>query len=143
MCINKDLKSAVTYPTEAYLQKTSLFMNSRVKLSKNLFNQLFPEQNSIEGVPEIIDNSSDSVKLEKDIIKMIEIIQENNLLPANLVEDCGLLNTFNGQAATLEQQYDLLHFRRIGEEANTSYINHQILRQTFAATMTIRRKKLL
>ena len=144
MCINKDLKTAITYPTEAYLQKTSLLMNCRVKLTKNFVNQLFPEKDSVHMEPTtIIDNSSEAVKCEKDIVKMTETITEVGLLPSNLMEDRGIVDTFNGQVATIEQQHDLLTFRAVGEEATETYITHQILRKSFTATTTIRRIKLL
>ena len=58
---------------------------------------------------------------------MTETITEVGLLPSNLTEDRGIVNTFNGQVATIEQQHDLLTFRAVGEEATETYITHQIL----------------
>ncbi len=120
-CINKDLKDAITYPTEAYLQKTSLFMNYRIKSTKNFLHQLFPDvYTSINSKPTIVDNTCESAKRENDIVIMTTTILDNNLLPRNFHDDRGLLNTFTGQVATLEQRHDLLNFRKVGEEATQS-----------------------
>ena len=72
-------------------------------------NQLFPEKESVHMEPTtIIDNS---VKCEKEMTAVV------GLLPSNLTEDRGIVNTFNGQVATIEQQHDLLTFRAVGKEA--------------------------
>uniref|UniRef100_A0A1X7U8W2 Uncharacterized protein n=1 Tax=Amphimedon queenslandica TaxID=400682 RepID=A0A1X7U8W2_AMPQE len=141
MCINKDMKSAVTYPTEQYLQKTSLFFNYRIKLSKSFLQQLFPQSCNTSNNSTIEDVSKDAFKKEKDIQLMICTIDESSLLPSTLQTDRGLINTFNGQKATAEQCHDMLNFRSIGEESVKNYIQKQLLGNS--NTTTIRRKKLL
>ena len=70
MCVNKDLKGAVVRPTEAYLQKTSLFFNYRIKAYKNLCKQLFSEKTITEKDLSILDTSMQAVKREKNIVQM-------------------------------------------------------------------------
>ena len=126
MCINRDIKEAIIRPTQAYLQKTSLFLNYRIKAYKLLMKQVFPEQNQAEEKPSIIDTSSESVKVEGNIIHMINEIATNNLLPLHVTR--GVLNTFTMQKATPEQQHDLLNFFEIGEKSFQFYVKYYILK---------------
>ena len=68
MCIIKDLKTAVARPTETFLQKTTLFFNHRIKLHKNLVQQLFPERGASHMQPiDILDNSPQAHQYEENV----------------------------------------------------------------------------
>ena len=60
---------------------------------------------------------------------MIDIAVEKKFFPCSLNHNCGLVNVFSGEIATLEQRQDLLSFRRVGTKHLEHYINLRILRQ--------------
>lgn len=137
MCVNKDMKSAVTYPTEQYLQKTSVFFNYRIKLTKSFLHQLFPQPLTTPNSNTIQDVSKESYKKKKDIQSMILTIEESGL-PSSLETNRGLVNTFDGQKASPEQCHDMLQFHNIGEESSKNYIQKQLLG---SSNITIHQKK--
>lgn len=144
MCINKDLKAAITYPTESYLQKTYSFFNYRIKLSSSFLSQIFPLGQKTNETKTIISKDAGIIKKEEIIVAMVATIAEHHLLPANVTSDRGLVNVFNRQQATTEQAHDMLNFRKIGNESTEVYIKHHIIGVSSASnTTTIRRKKLL
>ena len=129
MCINKDLKQAILRPTQAYLQKTSLFFNYRIELYKNILEQIFPEQTKTPQVVKALDLSAESIKVEGNINQMVKEILKADLLPTlNTSGNRGLVNPFSMQKATAEQQHDMLHFYHIGKQAFESYINYYLLK---------------
>ncbi len=91
----------------------------------------------------IVDNSQEAVKREQDISIMIKTVSESDLLPIDINEDRGLVNTFVGQKATPEQQHDLLNYREVGQQATHVYIQHNIIGRSSSISSTIRKKKLL
>ena len=143
MCINKDLKAAVTHPSHGYLQKTSLFFNCRIKAFKNLIQELFLEKFKDLKNPYIItDDTPYPQHLEENIQKMCTLISSNELVSIQQ-ENRGLLNVFTGQVTTPEQATDMLSFRCIGLEAFQQYINTWILQTPSCASAPVRCRKLL
>ena len=84
MCVNKDLKGAVVRPTQAYLQKTSLFFNYRVKLLKHFKAQLYPEEKISHIEPSIVSTDPASIKMYKNVLNIVKSILDAQLLPTQL-----------------------------------------------------------
>ena len=72
---------------------------------------------------------------------MISAIEECHLLPSELPKNRGLVNAFSGKKSN-EQTYDLLNFRKIGNDDLMQFIKHRILRQP-STSAPVRRHKLL
>ena len=143
MCINKDLKSAVIRPSKAYLQKTSLFFNYRIKAFKNIIQQLFPTD-LLEHckLKTIIDNTPHARHCEENIQTMCSLITGNKQF---ITQDNnrGLLNVFTNQVATPEQAHDMLSFRQIGLQAYQQYITTRILHTSSVINAPLRCHRLL
>ena len=115
MCINKDLKTAVVRPTKSYLQKTSLFFNYRIRLYKNLIQQLFPERLVQKTKPtDILDDSPQAYRYEMNVKQICAVAVANNLFSVQ-PNNRELLNVFTGQQATHEQTCDM-SFRQVGDK---------------------------
>lgn len=71
-----------------------------------------------------LDKSDESIRVEGNINQMVKEIIKADLLPLNLSNNRELLNPFNMQKATAEQQHDMLNFHKIGKQAFESYINY-------------------
>ena len=140
MCINKDMKAAVTHPTHGYLQKTSLFFNYRIKAFKNLVQMLFPEKSDkfmnsnmiTDGTP-YAKHSEENIQKIIDVNKLVSI-QEGNR---------GLVNVLSGQVATPEQTVDMLSFRDTGIQAFRQYVTTRIIQRPSHTNAPIRHQKLL
>jgi len=125
------MKAAIVGPSKAYLQKTSLFLRYRIAAHKNLLQQLFPTASSRQPqrdncsfttIPEVKER-------EDNITAMFKETECKCVLPHNISSNRGLGNFFSSKAATPEQAYDLLNFRKIGSNDLKLYIQHRVLRQ--------------
>ena len=134
MCINKDLKTAVARPTETYLQKTSLFFNHRIKLHKNLVQQLFPEREAsrMQSI-DTLDNSPQAHQYKENVKQICDLI---GLFPNNLENNRGLFNIFTSQLANHEQTNDMLSFYQIGETAYQNYVRYHTHASNFKREST-------
>ena len=141
MCINKDLKAAVVHPTQAYLQKTTLFLNNRIKAYKNLTQQLFPGRTDEDlGKNDIIDCTPNGKHQEDNIEQMCSVISSKKLFDLQL--NRGIVNVFSGQKATEEQATDMLSCHKIGTESFHNYIKYHILKQR-STNAPLRKHRLL
>jgi len=145
MCINKDLKAAVVRPTDAYLQKTTLFFNDRIKAYKNLIEQLFQGKNKTNtDYNSITDTTPLSKHQEENIEQMILGIQTNQLFQfQHTSTNRGIVNVFTSQKATPEQASDMLNFHRIGKQSYETYVKHFILKQPSSTDAKVRQHRLL
>ena len=80
VCINRDMKMAVTRPTTAYLQKTMFFFSYRIKAHKQFISQLFPTNNETNEVKTIFDYSTTTKHWEENVMKMRSVVQKHNML---------------------------------------------------------------
>ncbi len=144
MCINKDLKMAISRPTQSYLQKTSLFMKHRISIHKSLLSEIFPSLNSqFEPLFNIFTKKPAIVKGEENVVAMITQIDKIGLFPGDkITKNRGLINAFSNIKATPEQSHDMLNFRKIGSCDLDNYINHFILKKPSTAA-PVRKNKLL
>ena len=143
MCINKDMKSAVTHPTHAYLQKTSLFFNCRIKAFKNLMHILFPERfKDPVNHATITDDTPYTHHCEENVQTMCGLIESSRLVSVQQ-ENRGVVNVFSGQVATPEQSVDMMSFRQVGMVAYRQYITTRLLEMPSHINAPLRHQKLL
>ena len=129
MCVNKDMKIAITHPTKPYLQKVSLFLRYRISAHKNLLTQIYPNlENGSTFIFDVFTDKPEIKEREGNITIMINEILCNGLLPHSLTANRGLVNVFSGLKASPEQSHDLLNFREIGTTDLINYVNHRILK---------------
>ena len=96
MCINKDLKGAVVRPTNAYLQKTTLFFNERIRAFKNLQQQLFPEKHTTNTQPISTFTDTKISHQEENIRQMCAEIKKHKLFQLQQTTNRGIINVFTG-----------------------------------------------
>ena len=81
MCVNKDMKIAITHPTKPYLQKVSLFLRYKISVHKNLLTQIFTNlENGSTFIFEVFTDNPDIKAREVNITIMIkEILSKGTL----------------------------------------------------------------
>lgn len=142
MCINHDIKMAVTRPTTAYLKKATSFFSYRIKSQKLLTSQLFPTTTVVNESPTIYDSSNSAKRWEENVLKMGSLIREQSIFETELQKNRSVINLFTKQEASPEQAHDMLAAHQIGKQVYNNYITHHLL-QLPSVLAPIRRKQLL
>lgn len=123
MLINKDCKSAVIHPTKEFIKRMALYFPFHAKVLKNLQKQL----STLEPCS-LIAVSAAAVKFCKNTWAMKDQIESSKLLPLPTDQQLQLRNSFTGTTASLQQQEDLLNFRRVGEEDFYNFVEYTYLK---------------
>jgi len=141
MCINRDMKSAVTRPTDAYLQKTSLFFNCRIKAFKNLLHILFPKRFQESVNHATISVGTHAQHCEQNVQAMCELMESKKTV--GMERNRELVNVFSGQIPTPEQSADMMQFREVGTMAYRQYISTRLLKPSGNTNAPLRHHNLL
>ena len=129
MMINKDLKSAIVRPNKENINRLSLYLSHRLKLWRNLQNQLYQTQLDSDVDKAIYTTHRGTLKRIENIRVMVSGVNERNLLPLTSNDMCALRNPFVNKVATPEQGEDLLNFRKIGQKEFETFITFSFLNQ--------------
>ena len=117
ICVNRDMKMAVSWPTQPYLKKTTHFFSYRIKAQKQLTSQLLPSTNEASTIQDkkILDCTTVTKHWEENVEKMCSLISEHQFFTPIIEHNRGLVNVLTGTKATTEQIHDLVNARVIGQ----------------------------
>ena len=130
MGINKEVKASLHIPTPDKINRMAQYLTYRSAMLQNFKSQLFPQKpNKTTTIYPQFSNDRDHYKSEHNVRTQMYHIISNSLFRV-VEEDRGnLSNLFTNQAATNEQEHDLLKFREIGENEFLQRIRYFILRE--------------
>ena len=132
MLINKSCKASIVRPSQEQLRKLVHYLPYRTKSIENLLQQLFPPSERGKLSTSLITTNSDERKREGNVQTQVCAIESSGLL--ELPEsNRGLINPFSKSIASLDQAYDLLHFRTIGQNEFLSRVASTILHKPSSA----------
>ncbi len=140
MLINKECKNAVVKPSEDYMKRMATYLTYRTRTLNNFKAELFSQCMKTTVTPPTFSSKPMDQKHKNNVQSQIKALCKVSLLPLTEVNR-GLMNLFNGTEATVQQHYDLLNFRHIGEEEYKLRISYNILKQP-SVKAPIRRKAL-
>ena len=140
MCINKDVKAAISKLSDDYISKIVSYLPYRAKSLKNFQSQLevFSGKESSKSVKF---SSKDDELMEYNVKKLINAIKHYDLLPSKVSKNRGLFNVFTKTSADLQQNFDMLNFRATGETEINAFIKARVI-GTPSTDAPVRRKNL-
>ena len=140
MCINKDVKAAISKLSDDYISKIVSYLPYRAKSLKNFRSQLevFSGKESSKSIKF---SSKDDELMEYNVKKLINAIKHYDLLPSKVSKNRGLFNVFTKTSADLQQNFDMLNFRATGETEMNAFIKARVI-GTPSTDAPVRRKNL-
>ena len=117
------INNAIVKLSDDYMNRMATYLTYRTKTLQGFKEQLFPQSfrkmTTVQTVFSSILNLKIMYNLKGSKVSFLEATELNQ----------GLINYLNGAEATNQQHYDLLNFRRIGEEEYEMRISYFILKE--------------
>ena len=121
MLMNKDLNTIVVRPSKEYLDYMLYYYLVRSVVLNEVKNAILLETGTKSGEVSVFDPSQQLAKIEENVKCMMAKVQSSNTL--DVLDEVRPLTSMSGQAATPEQQIDLLGFWEVGHERFEDSIN--------------------
>ena len=136
MKINKDCKLAVVRPNREKMTHLSNYLPFRSACINNLKSQILPKQNRTTCYTP---TTRDKI-VEENTKAMVHALSSHGMVDSD--QEHTLCTLIDHKQATPDQSNDLLHFRKIGQEAFEAHMKYRILKEA-STTAPVRKKRLL
>ena len=101
MCINKDVKGAISKLSDDYISRTTPYLPHRARSLENFRSQIFSQKNPTK---QLIFSSKDDHTCEVNISKLVQAVKGSSLLPVIVPDNRGLVNVFTKKSAEFNKQ---------------------------------------
>ena len=123
MCINKDVKGAISKLSDDYISRTAPYRPHKARSLENYRSQIFSQKTPTK---QLTISAKDDHACEANISKLVQAVTGSSLLPAIVPDNRGMVKVFTNKSADIQQTIDLLNFRKTGSTEMSAFIKSRV-----------------